>query len=568
MRDPVKNFAKVTVSTTYDASATSIALTAGHGALLPAPATAGAYNLVWWNSTDYADPADDPNVEIVRVTARSTDTLTVTRAQEGTSASTKNTASKTYKMILALTKDVMDDVDSEGIAATGSLSDGSKVIVRSDGTVEVISGRVQANGTATNTPTTNVGSTACCYDSVSGKVLVVYQTDSGNTGVAKATVGTVSGTSISFGSDVSMTAFFTNTIACCFTGIGSSKVLITYKNFNSSQRGEIICGTISGTSISFGTAVTLESVKTNSIGLDWDSGNSKGLVVFYDATNTRIRAQVVTVSGTTITVNTAVTVASVGANLIRCVYTASNTFVIAYYDTTNTAGKAVVQTVSGTTSSSGTIATFKSGNVSNSIDLVFTASAKVAIVYRIEADTSGAIVIGTVSGTSISFGSETVFATGTITNVAVGYDSTNGQVQVGYYDGTNGKAIESAIVETGITFSASAITTTASKTPIFGGVLYIGSSKFVHVFSTCSAQVVGSFYSNLSTTNFLGISNGAYTTGQIAKIFKAGDIADNLSGLTAGLKYYVLEDGTLSTSDTSKPYLGLALTTTKLVVKG
>jgi hypothetical protein len=97
--DALKNFAVGTVSTGYDASATSIALTSGHGARFPVAPFFG----VWWNSTDYANPADDPNVEIVRVTARSTDTLTITRAQEGTSASTKNTGSKTYKLMQAVT---------------------------------------------------------------------------------------------------------------------------------------------------------------------------------------------------------------------------------------------------------------------------------------------------------------------------------------------------------------------------------------------------------------------------------------------------------------------------------
>ena len=110
--DPVKNFAKVTVSIGYDASETSIALTAGHGARLPAPSTDGSFNLVWWNVTDYSAPTDDPNVEIVRCTARSTDTLTVTRAQESTSASTKNTSSKTYKMILAPTAKMITDITS------------------------------------------------------------------------------------------------------------------------------------------------------------------------------------------------------------------------------------------------------------------------------------------------------------------------------------------------------------------------------------------------------------------------------------------------------------------------
>lgn len=94
-----KNFAKATVSTTYDDSATSVVLTSGHGAKLP---TAVPFNVVWWNSTDYGDPSDDPNVEIVRVTAVSTDTLTVVRGAEGTTASTKNTGGKTYKMIAGL----------------------------------------------------------------------------------------------------------------------------------------------------------------------------------------------------------------------------------------------------------------------------------------------------------------------------------------------------------------------------------------------------------------------------------------------------------------------------------
>lgn len=99
MYSEAKNFAKATVSTTYNGSDTSIVLTTGHAARLP---TAVPFNVVWWNSTDYPDPADDPNVEIVRVTAIATDTLTVVRGQEGTSGSTKNTAAKTYKMIAPL----------------------------------------------------------------------------------------------------------------------------------------------------------------------------------------------------------------------------------------------------------------------------------------------------------------------------------------------------------------------------------------------------------------------------------------------------------------------------------
>jgi len=153
--DPVKNFAKVTVSTGYDASATSIALSSGQGAKLPAPSTDGSFNLVWWNSTDYSDPSDDPNVEIVRCTARSTDTLTVTRAQESTSASTKNTAGKTYKMVLAPTKKLVDDIGTNYVDLSTAQTITNKVINGANNTLSNVNLASQVTG---NLPVTNLNS--------------------------------------------------------------------------------------------------------------------------------------------------------------------------------------------------------------------------------------------------------------------------------------------------------------------------------------------------------------------------------------------------------------------------
>lgn len=104
--DLVSNFAKVIVNTGYDAAATSIVLVAGSVAKFPA----GPFNLVWWDSTSYPDPADDPNHEIVRllILPGGGDTITVVRAQEGTAATTKNTAGHVYKMALSLTAKVLN----------------------------------------------------------------------------------------------------------------------------------------------------------------------------------------------------------------------------------------------------------------------------------------------------------------------------------------------------------------------------------------------------------------------------------------------------------------------------
>jgi len=98
--DSVKNLIKVYASTGYTSVATSIVLLAGEGATLPSPTP---FNMVWWNYTDYTDPADDPFAEIVRVTNVATDTLTITRAQEGTTAQNHNIAGKTYALINGIT---------------------------------------------------------------------------------------------------------------------------------------------------------------------------------------------------------------------------------------------------------------------------------------------------------------------------------------------------------------------------------------------------------------------------------------------------------------------------------
>lgn len=115
---PITNFGVVTASTGYDSAATTLVLTAGHGAKLP---STFPFRLVWFNSTDYAGPHLDPNVEIIEVSNRSTDTLTIVRGREGTSAVNHNTASKTYTLYLTLTKEMYERIGSDIAAASSTI---------------------------------------------------------------------------------------------------------------------------------------------------------------------------------------------------------------------------------------------------------------------------------------------------------------------------------------------------------------------------------------------------------------------------------------------------------------
>lgn len=113
MSTAVKNFAKGTVSTGYDAVATSIVLSTGHGSRFP---STFPFPIVWWNATDYADPADDSAVEVDLVTNRVGDTLTLTRGVEGTSASAKNTAGKTYKILAPITAEMWSSLSLQSLS--------------------------------------------------------------------------------------------------------------------------------------------------------------------------------------------------------------------------------------------------------------------------------------------------------------------------------------------------------------------------------------------------------------------------------------------------------------------
>ena len=103
--DPVSNWGRSTLAAGIDAVATSFTVASTTGGNFPA--TPNAFNVVIWNFTDYPDAKDDPNREIVRVGAHTggSDSFTsVSRAQEGTAASTHNTGGKTYAVELAWTK--------------------------------------------------------------------------------------------------------------------------------------------------------------------------------------------------------------------------------------------------------------------------------------------------------------------------------------------------------------------------------------------------------------------------------------------------------------------------------
>lgn len=85
--DEVGNNVQSTLASGINNSATSI--TVASGTSFPTPVN--GYWATIWDADTYADPALDSNMEVVRVTGKSGATLTVTRAQRGTSGVSHST---------------------------------------------------------------------------------------------------------------------------------------------------------------------------------------------------------------------------------------------------------------------------------------------------------------------------------------------------------------------------------------------------------------------------------------------------------------------------------------------
>ena len=104
--DDYKNYAYSTLTAGISAAATSCSVASGTGSRFPSTAFDAA---IWDTSYSSATAAVLAGAgEQVRVTARSTDALTITRAQGGTSAVALNTSGRTYAIAQVLTESAFE----------------------------------------------------------------------------------------------------------------------------------------------------------------------------------------------------------------------------------------------------------------------------------------------------------------------------------------------------------------------------------------------------------------------------------------------------------------------------
>jgi hypothetical protein len=478
------------------------------------------------------------------------------------------------------TPDTVETEPTLQAVASGILGDGSAVVLNANGTVSFVRQEMGAlsSGASAEFLSTEVGSEiSAVYDASQERVVIAYR--DGSTGKAK--VGTVSGNTISFGTAVEFSNATFNYLSATYD-TAQQRVVITYSNSNAGK-GKARVGTVSNTSITFGTEAEFESSACNNISY---------VSTVYDTTQQK-----------TVTI---------------------------YKKNNDSTSLAIVGTVSNTTISFGTAVEW--ANSSTYMDVPFAAyapsSGKVVVAYR--GDSNGSIIVGTVSGNSISFGAPSVFNTGYTDSISAGYDNTSGRVVIAYRD-TNSRGFARVATISGtnvsvgnaVGFTGNNDTYSTSVVPYTNGIMlsymdggnsYFGTARtgtvtgksisfgdpvvFESSNSTGVDSITSAFHSaqnkvvvasradsndrgrssvleanvgatNLTADNFIGFSNADYANGATASIQIAGAVDDAQSGLSSGQSYYVQPNGGLGlTANSPSVFAGTTASENRILVKG
>ena len=466
--------------------------------------------------------------------------------------------------------------------ASGSISSGDTVILNTNGTVSQagLDSISQSIGSATTFNAGLTRYTSCAYDASAQKVVVAYMDDS-DSDYGKAIVGTVSGSSISFGteevfSDYLHIGYQTEVVY----DSGSNVVIIAY--IEQGAYPTTVVGTVSGTSISFGTKARASSNNSFDNPAIAYSSSSDKFALFYrdDSSGAYLKCRVGTVSGTSISYGTEVTVKSSVVQDISCDYDAANDRIVVSYRDSGNSGYLTcnVGTISGTSISFGSATVVASESIRYSTTN-YTPSPyeRVIIGWALSSGTfAGKATVGTVSGSSISFGTTyTFFSSSRVYYLQAEYDINAEKIVFAWRDGTSpnyGKLIAGTVTgSTSLSFGSATTFYSGAVGNEIGLAYDPDDYRIVISYHEDNANRYGKTVlfqnsqsvTNITTTNFLGIADAAISSGASGNITIKGGISTNVTGLTPNSTYYVQNDGSLSTTSSSVT-AGKALSATSI----
>jgi len=454
--------------------------------------------------------------------------------------------------------------------ASGVLPSGQPVVVNADGTVSVV-GIIEASDSVGSPTSFGTGAVTyyegnAAFDPSTGKILFAYGNPS-NSQYGTAVIGTITGTAISWGSPIVFASEGVDYVVTTYDP-DSEKVIIVWRGEGTPYFGRAVVATISGTSASFGSTANFGTWLIGDTTVTYDTSSNKAVIGYRDQNNSDYGTAVIgTVSGTSISFGTPVVFES-GAytSYIRASYdTAANKTLFVYSSSGN---KAVVGTVSGTSISFGSKLT---SGLEGAENLIYDESASKHVLVNASSQ------VLTVSGTSVSAGTAVEIREGGESGNKFGgvYDPTTGKIVFAYVNGSKvGKTVNATVSGTTLTFGSylqfdtavGSVNPSLAADTVNDKVLIIyrdenDSDKQAGVVKT----IAGTLSPNLTSENYIGMSGGVVKTlSQSEAIgtestFETGAVYESCSG------YHVAEKKTLlmfrDASDSNK-IKGRLVTTT------
>lgn len=409
--------------------------------------------------------------------------------------------------------------------ADGNISSGAPVILTAAGKAAAITGSGGSVGTSAVFESATSNHMAATYDSANNKIVICYR-DDGNSYYGTAVVATVSGDSISFGTPAVFSSSSTMRIAPVFDTY-RNRVVIIYKNDGDGSKPYGITGAVSGTSISFGSANVISANSCDSVSACFDSVNNQTIFSYMRAsTSGQTGAATVDVSGNIGYGSTAGFVSN-DCSYTQTVFDPDTGKAVVFFTDAGDSykGKARVITNSSGTITFGTVATMDSSAFFLNTGVDYDTSADKMVIAFADQNNSnyGYALVGTVSGTDITFGTLTQFvaanmSAGSGEGVPVIYDPDTNKSIVAFKNATAGDIGQfTELTVSGTSVTGGSLTTFQSGS----GVTYVSGAYDANANKTVLAYtnkansnygtgvVITPNTSTLTSTNLLGIASGA-----------------------------------------------------------
>ena len=482
--------------------------------------------------------------------------------------------------------------------ASGTISNGDTVIINADGTVSSVAGTgaSESLGADSEFETGGIRGVKGCYDTSTNRVVICYKEATDNYVVV--TVGTITGSSIAWGTETRVGSANSTYNDICYDS-NANRVVLYYTEAAAvgTDYGYCAVGTVTGggtNTVSFGSIVAIKSAAVRYPAVEFDVSTNNVVFLYkldgspYDG---MCRCGTVNTSSELVdSLGTEISFQSGQADYLTrgCFYDPDTERVIACFgDSSGDGWACMIENTTGTTLVAYTPIEFEPADFQMGTASYDTDQNKGIVMWRDGHDGYylKAMVLTMVGGVtnSITAGAEVTAVSVNSTQLGSGFDQTANKVVVLYDDApaSLGKVVTGTISGTG------ASATSTWDTPLSLDIAYVQYPDSIYDPDTAQnvlcyvdgsdsesgharALTVGYSSTNLTTENYIGISDAAYSSSATATIQIVGSVDDAQTSLTVGQTYYISFDGSLVLTplDATPVTAGTAVATTKLIVKG